>query len=129
MKIINQMFAVRTVLLLLVGVLTVGCSSSQEDVLGTPPMTTEQVMDDVLYGGGEAEKWRENATLLSRDGAEQYHNEGWAQSAWDKQASYLKNEQLILYYSPKRDDVGGIRPGYVYEIPLYRQVHLSWSEE
>ncbi|HHE0503896.1 TPA: hypothetical protein ACN36P_003867 [Vibrio parahaemolyticus] len=123
-----KVFALRTVMFVVLSVL-IGCTSSQEDVLGEPPMTTEQVMDEVLYGGRKADQWREKATLLTRDGAEQYHNVGWAQSAWDKQATYVKNEQLILYYLPKRDDVGGIRPGYVYEIPLYRQVHLSWMEE
>ncbi|MBD6969782.1 hypothetical protein G4170_25340, partial [Vibrio parahaemolyticus] len=114
-----KVFALRTVMFVVLSVL-IGCTSSQEDVLGEPPMTTEQVMDEVLYGGRKADQWREKATLLTRDGAEQYHNDGWAQSAWDKQATYVKNEQLILYYLPKRDDVGGIRPGYVYEIPLYR---------
>lgn len=124
----KKVFALRTFVFVLVSLL-MGCSSSQQDVLGEPPMTTKQVMDEVLYGGQEGDAWREKSTLLTRDGAEQYHNDGWAQSAWDKQATYIKNEQLILYYFPKRDEVGGIRPGYTYEIPLYRQVHLSWLEE
>jgi hypothetical protein len=92
-------------------------------------MTSEEVIEEVLNGQDSGERWAQTNTLLTRDSAEQYHNVGWAQSAWDKQATYLRNEQLIIYFYPKRDQVGGIRPGYVTEIPLYRQVHMSWSEE
>ncbi|ENN6469934.1 hypothetical protein AB9X29_003735 [Vibrio vulnificus] len=121
-------FAART-LIALASVLVVGCTTSQEQVLGSPPMTTEQVMEEVINGGGDATKWRQSHTLLTRDSVEQYHNKGWAASGWDSQTSYLSNERLILFFYPKRDRVGGIRPGYVTEIPLYQQVHISWDEE
>lgn len=106
-----------------------GCMSSQEDILGEPPMTTEDVLESVLdTRNSEAKKWSENNSLPSAQGLRQYHQES-NDVHWSRRVHYVPNERLVVYVYPQKDGLGTYHPGYSIEFPLYLQMHMIMPEE
>lgn len=121
----SMQFGIRIITCLLL----VGCSSSQEDVLGAPPTTTQAVMDEVINNQtSKAERWKSDNIIPTEDGLRRYHSHQ-NMGEWIPQAKYVENERLLIYVYPKRDAVGGIIPGHALEIPLYKEVHIIMPGE
>lgn len=107
----------------------VGCTSSQQEVLGPPPTTTEAVIEEVVNNvDRQKQGWKLENVLPSEDGLRRYHSYQ-GMGDWVPNAKYAKNERLLIYIYPQRDAVGGITPGHAIEIPLYKQVHILMPGE
>ncbi|HAS8195780.1 TPA: hypothetical protein I7682_18020 [Vibrio vulnificus] len=108
----------------------VGCTSSQNDILGPAPMTSQEVYDEVINNDDKkASVWLESNTLPARSDVIRYHSGEVAESLGSYRASYVKNERLLLYFYPSRDSLGHIKAGYLHEIPLYKKVHMIFEGE
>ncbi len=99
------------------------CSVSQDSVLGEPPTTTKEVVQQINGAEGEEVlKWRmENATP-DAEGLRRYHGEQGVR-AWVPRTKYVENKRLVMYIYPKKDALGNVMPGYAIEMPLYEKVH------
>lgn len=107
----------------------VGCMASQDDILGEPPMTTEEVLESILdTTNKDAKEWVATGTLPSEKGLRQYHQNGTGVD-WGRRVHYVPNERLVLYIYPRKDALGTYRPGYSIEFPLYQQMHMIMPEE
>lgn len=105
-----------------------GCTSNKDSVLGPPPTTTKAVLEEVMGNKTQqANKWQEDNTLPSKQALYSYNQT--VGKNWITRAQYVKNESLVLYFYPKRDSIGNIRPGYAMEVPLYQKVHVIMEGE
>jgi hypothetical protein len=124
---INKKSALRIFLACQMGL--VGCTSSQDDVLGPAPTTTQAVIEEAMSTNPSFQnKVEANEVMASREGLSRYH-QSTGLAEWVPRSQYVQNERLVLYIYPKRDGLGNFIPGHAVEMPLYKEVHMVMPTE
>lgn len=124
----NIQFSLKTLIGVMLLIL-VGCSSSQEDILGKPSTTTEAVLMQSYEANKEADKYVMATTSSYVDLHQSVYEDsfnvrsGIAELA--PRAIYLPNPRRVLYFYPRLTSLGSLEPGYAIEYPTYKEIHVA----
>jgi conjugative transfer region lipoprotein (TIGR03751 family) len=108
--------------------LLVGCSASQDSILGEASTTTEAVLNESAQ---ESSKWND----FKDDELTRYverKNNTYANSFNVRQGigelaprtHYIPNPRRVIYFYPRLTKLGSLEPAYGVEYPTYNHLHV-----
>lgn len=123
-----KLFSVKTI----IGVslfMLVGCTSSQEEILGEASTTTEAVLMSGQNEINSAEQYKATSAASYIDlHKDVYANDFNVRSGVAELAprvQFLPNPRRVLYFYPRLTALGSLEPGYAIEYPTYKEIHVA----